>query len=103
MDTDDLSKEAYEGIILTAERFNHDLTLQFGLLSYDCETEAEYLDSAEELIKEWLASKYFEVLMDDVFFGNPPDTKSIKKVLLKILSNIESIRKIPITDRHFDF
>ncbi len=31
MDTDDLSKEAYEAIIIEAERFSHDLTLHFGL------------------------------------------------------------------------
>ena len=33
MDTDDLSNEAYQGIIIEAEKFNHDLTLQFGVLA----------------------------------------------------------------------
>ncbi len=29
MDTDELSTENYKGIIIEAEKFNHDLTLQF--------------------------------------------------------------------------
>jgi len=42
MDTDDLSIPTYkEGIILEAERFNHDLTLQFGLLSSSCKDDEE--------------------------------------------------------------
>lgn len=31
MDTDELSNEAYQGIIIEAEKFDHDLTLQFGV------------------------------------------------------------------------
>ena len=31
MDTDELSKETYRAIIIEAEKFHHDLTLQFGL------------------------------------------------------------------------
>lgn len=30
MDTDELSKESYEGILVTAEKLAHDLTLQYG-------------------------------------------------------------------------
>jgi len=37
MDTDDLSKEAYNGIIIEAEKLTHDLTLHYGLLSNDSE------------------------------------------------------------------
>ncbi len=43
MDTDDLSQEAYKSIMIEAERFNHDLTLRFGVLSRDCNDEEEYL------------------------------------------------------------
>jgi HEPN domain-containing protein len=103
MDTDDLSNETYEAVILTAERFNHDLTLQFGLLSYSCETETEYLDAAEELIKEWLTSEYIKEEMQDIFFGNPPSKQSFYKTINKILVNIESVRKIPIENRKFEF
>lgn len=42
MDTDDLSEEAYKGVMLEAEKFNHDLTLQFGLRSEDCLDEDEF-------------------------------------------------------------
>ena len=33
MDTDGLSIEVYNGILIEAENFNHDLTLWFGVLS----------------------------------------------------------------------
>ncbi len=53
MDTDELSHEAYQAIIVTAEKFHHDLTLQFGLLSYDCKDEDEYLENSKKLIGNW--------------------------------------------------
>ena len=40
MDTDDLSRQAYEGVILEAENLTHDLTLHYVVLSYDCEDES---------------------------------------------------------------
>jgi hypothetical protein len=103
MDTDDLSNEAYEAVISTAERFNHDLTLPFGCLSYECEDEAEYLREAERLIKKYLKHKYMDALMDDIFFGNPPDKEDFQNTLLDILHNINEVRKIPIKKRTFDF
>ena len=36
MDTDDLSIPTYNGIIIEAENFNHDLTIQFGVLASNC-------------------------------------------------------------------
>lgn len=54
MDTDDLSRTTYKGIILEAENFNHDLTLQFGLLASDCKDDDDYLNQAEALIIHWL-------------------------------------------------
>ena len=103
MDTDYLSNETYEAVILTAERFNHDLTLQFGCLSYSCENEKEYLQKAEKMIKKWLKEKYFEELMDDIFFGNPPDEEEFRNTLSKILNNINEVRKIPFEKRTFEF
>jgi hypothetical protein len=50
MDTDDLSKKIYQAILLTAERFYRDLALRFGLLSYECSDEADYLIKAKALI-----------------------------------------------------
>ncbi|MDZ4147232.1 MAG: hypothetical protein U1C58_03020 [Flavobacteriaceae bacterium] len=54
MDTDDLSIPTYNGIIVEAERFNHDLTLQFGALAANCKDDDEYLNQAEALIKRGL-------------------------------------------------
>jgi len=33
MDTDDLSNETYEAVIIEAEQFHHNLTLHFGVLA----------------------------------------------------------------------
>jgi hypothetical protein len=52
MDTVDLSRESYDGIIVEAEKLTHNLTLHYGLLSYDCKDETEYIDKADELARE---------------------------------------------------
>ena len=44
MDTGDLSEETYQAIMIEAEIFNHDLTLQFGLLSGDCIDEEVFIE-----------------------------------------------------------
>ncbi len=54
MDTDDLSDKTYKGIIAEAEKFNHDLTLQFGLLSSLCEDEKDFISKSKQLIGEML-------------------------------------------------
>ena len=100
MDTDDLSREAYSGILLEAERFSHDLTLHYGLLSYDCDDETEYIEKAEGLTKKIMKCKDYE--LDDLFWGEPPHKEELKVVLKKILSNIEDIKRIPLKDRHYD-
>ena len=101
MDTDDLSAEAYKGIIIEAEKFNHDLTLQFGVLALSCEDEAEYLLEAKKLIKEIRNLDIFD--LSDMFFGSPPEKKSLLLTLDKILTNISEIEKIPENKKHYDF
>ncbi len=100
MDTDDLSKEAYQAIIIEAERFSHDLTLQFGLLSYKCKNENEYLDKSILLIN--VMQKLDEIGLEDMFFGNPPKTDQFLQVLDSILVNIEDVKKIPIEQRNHE-
>ena len=51
MDTDDLSTETHSGILGEAEKLSHDLTLQYGMLSYECLNEQDYIDKAEKLTK----------------------------------------------------
>ena len=101
MDTDDLSTEAYEGIIIEAERFNHDLTLQFGVLASSCEDEEDYLKNARELINEIKECDEYD--LEDIFFGNPPDRAALIKCLQKIESNIAEVEKIPRGKRHYEF
>jgi len=43
MDTGDLTTKTYKAILSEAEKFHPNLTLQFGLLSYDCNNEAEFI------------------------------------------------------------
>lgn len=83
MDTDDLSGETYSAIIVTAERFHHDLTLQFGVLADDCDSDNEFLDKSESLIKEWLVEWELEEVIMEIFFGDPPDKKEFKKIQTK--------------------
>ncbi len=100
MDTDDLSKESYEGILIEVEKLTHDLTLQFGVLSGDCKNETDYLARAEKLAREILQIEDWE--LDDLFLGNPPDREKLNFTLQKIIDNIEKIKKIPIENRHYD-
>ena len=103
MDTDDLSNETYEAVILTAERFNHDLTLSFGCLASVCKNDDDYLRNAEQLINDWLEDEYFDDLMDDIFFGNPPKREDFVKTISDILLNINKVRQIPVKERTFEF
>ena len=102
MDTNDLSRETHIAIIDTAERFHHDLTLQFGVLADDCNTDNEFLYESESIIKEWLTDWDLEEAIMEIFFDNTPSKKEFKKILDKILINIENVRKIPMEQRKFD-
>jgi hypothetical protein len=101
MDTDDLSRESYEGILIEAEKLSHDLTLQFGVLLGDCKNEPEYLDRAEKLTKQIMQAKDWEI--DDLFWGNPPEKEKLDFTCKKILANIQKVKSIPIEKRKFDF
>ena len=101
MDTDDLSRETYEGILIEAEKLTHDLTLLFGVLSGDCKNETEYIDEAEKLTREIMQAEDWE--LDDLFWGNPPENERLKFTCKKILENIEKVKTIPIEKRKFDF
>ncbi len=100
MDTDNLSRETYKGVLIEAEKLTHDLTIHFGVLSADCDNEPEYLNKAEELAREIMQLEDWE--LEDLFWGEPPDKKKLNLTLQKIISNIENIRKIPINKRHYD-
>lgn len=102
MDTDDLSIPTYNGVIIEAEKFNHDLTLQFGVLASDCKDDDGYLNRVETIIKNWLKVDDFEEMIDDIFYGEPVDEKEFRDTLNKILSNITDIRKTPMKDREYE-
>jgi hypothetical protein len=90
MDTDDLSTKTYNAILREAEKFHHDLTLRFGLLSYECSGETEFIKKSEALI--YTIKKYNKVEISDMFFGNPPSVIELRKALDKILSNILTLK-----------
>jgi hypothetical protein len=102
MDTDDLSIPTYKGIIVEAEKFHHDLTLQFGVLAFYCFDDDDFLNQAEDLIKKWLKKDDFENIIDDIFYSEPVNEKKFKNTLQKILSNIEEVRKTPIRERLYE-
>lgn len=91
MDTDDLSNETYDAIIKVAEKFHHDLTLQFGLLASDCKDESEYLKQALILIKE--CESDIEEAMEEIFYENIPEKSKFKSVLKEIKSQSKKFRK----------
>ena len=101
MDTDDLSNETYKAVILEAEKFNHDLTLQFGVLASSCNTEIEYLKKAIELIEE--IKELDEYDLEDMFFGNLPNITQLHKCLQQIVTNIKEVEIIPKEKRHYEF
>ncbi len=75
MDTDDLSQDAYRAIMIESEIFNHDLTLQFGLLSYNCKNEIEFLKKSGTLIEEIRRLDEYE--LEDFFFWKSTIKKKI--------------------------
>ncbi len=101
MDTDDLSNESYDGIIIEAEKFNHDLTLQFGVLASSSKNEEEYLTKALKLVNE--IKELDEYDLEDLFFGTLPDIVQLYKCLDSIALNIEHIKSIPANERHYEF
>lgn len=85
IDTGDLTEKTYQAIIAEAEHFDHNLTLQFGLLSYECANEMDFIKKSKQLIKQML--KYNMADIDDMFFGEPPTKKKFHNTLHKILEN----------------
>jgi len=101
MDTDDLSREAYNAIIIESEKLTHDLTLQFGVLSSSCKNEKEYLEKSKLLAYE--IKQLDDCDLEDLLFGNVPDRRKLNYTLDKIISNIEKVNKIPLNKRKYDY
>jgi hypothetical protein len=103
MDTDDLSLNAYNDIIITADKFNHNLALEFGVLAYDCRTDDEFLENAEELIEYWVQCDSLDEIMKDIFWEEKVNKEQFIAVLNTIAINIKKIREIPEEKREYDF
>jgi hypothetical protein len=91
IDTGDLTNKTYKAILDEAGRFHHDLTLQFGLLSDECDEEATFIKMSEKLVREMLACD--DGVLEDIFFGDPPVKKEFHAALNRILSNISKLPK----------
>ena len=102
MDTDDLSKNTYDAVIIEAERFHHDLTLQFGLLASRANSDDEYLDLAEEMIGHWKTKWDINELMVEIFYDNTPAIADFEACLFSIIENIKKVREIPQEQREFE-
>ena len=90
IDTGDLSEPTYEAIMIEAERFHHNLTLQFGLLSYKCKDEKDFIKKSGVLIKYFM--KFIDADIDDLFFGEPRPKKEFQAALKRILNNISKLK-----------
>lgn len=85
-----MTDNTYKAIMIEAGKFNHDLTLQFGLLSYECEDEKDFIAKSRLLIDEML--KYDEADIDDMFFGNPRMKKPFIKRFIKFWIILQNYR-----------
>lgn len=102
MDTNDLSRDTHMAIIETSDRFHHDLTLRFGVLAGNCDTDDMFLEKSEKMIERWLTNWDLDELIMDIFFDYPPRKKEFKNILDNLLTNIDTVRKIPVEHRKFD-
>jgi hypothetical protein len=100
MDTDDLSIEAYKAVIIRAEKFHHDLTMQFGVLSSSCKNEDEYLNTSLDMIASW--EEDIQSAIDDIFFDDTPHINRFKTVLNELKKAIEEVQKIPPDKRTYE-
>ena len=101
MDTDDLSTECYNGVILEAEKFNHNLTLHFGVLASSCKDEEDYLLNAKKLINK--IRKLDEFDLEDLFFGETINRSDLYECLKQMELNIAQVESIPKEKRHYEF
>ena len=76
--------------MVEAERFNNALTLQFGLLSYECKDEKEFIEKSKNIVKE--LKEIDEADRADMFFGDPPKRADFHKVLNKLLMNLAKLQ-----------
>jgi len=100
MDTDDLSEETYNTVIIQTERFHHDLTLQFGVLASECKDDNDYLKKSLLMIEDWELD--IEAAIFEIFYDNIPEIDKFKSVLREIKKSIKEIQKIPISKRKFE-
>lgn len=89
MDTGDLTNKTYKAIIIEAECFHHELTIQFGLLSEECADEMDFIKMSIELINEMMEFDQDDI--ENVFYENPPELAEFRKALNKILCNISAL------------
>jgi len=102
MDTDDLSKETYEAVIIASENFNSDLPMHFGLLADNCNDEDEFLLESKRIIQQW--RNELDFYHENLFFEEPkPSKANFSKILIKIEKKIERVIEIPMIKRQFDF
>jgi len=100
MDTDELSIEAYNAVILKSDYFNHDLTLQFGVLASICKDETEYLEKSLSEIKCFQSN--IELAKAEIFYDHVPETNEFELVLNELQESIRRVQKTPIDKRTFE-
>jgi len=101
MDIDDLSTECYNGVILEAEKFNHNLTIHFGVLASSCKNEEEYLLNAKRLINKKRELNEYD--LEDMLFGQTINASFLYECLNQMELNIAQVESIPKENRHYEF
>ncbi len=102
MDTDDLSILAYKSIIMEDEKFNHNFSLQCGILASSWKDDDETLNKAEILFNDWLQVNNLENIINGTFLRQKVNKNAFRKTLNKVLANFAEISKIPMDYREFE-
>ena len=53
--------------LVEAEKFVHTITLHFGLLSYDCEDEQQFIEAVEQLLRGYKEAEAWELVIKKHF------------------------------------
>ncbi len=86
MDTDSLSNETYEGILLTVDKYYPDLTSYFGAIASECNTEDDFLLKVLKEINVIMNADLDE--LDEIFYGVIPTKENLDFFTGKLESQI---------------
>lgn len=99
MDIRQLSTEACEAVLHTAEAYDEELVAHFGFLAETANDEAEFLEKSATLAGEIM--QFDEEELEDLLNTTAPDRTSLREVLERMIVDIRTVSAIPLARRTF--